>query len=210
MSQFHYVVVEGPIGAGKSELAKRLAAYWNVQLVAEMPEENPFLQRFYRNVTQLGLATQLYFLKQRAELVNKMLHGDLLVQPVVSDFLFDKDAVFARQILDEAEFALYRYISGKLMPEYPLPDLIIYLQASLDVVHKRVAAKGNEDEKNFPDGYLSRIHTAYSEFFHQYEAAPVLIVNTDHLDFNSGDDFELLLNCIHEVRGPRSYFNKSI
>lgn len=211
MSQFHYVVVEGPIGAGKSDLAQRLADHWQVKLVAETPEENPFLLRFYHNAAQLALAAQLSFLKQRAEIAHDMLQGDLLVSPVVSDFLFDKDAVFARLILDDDEFALYRYIAAKLMPEYPVPDLVIYLQASEEVVHKRVAARGNDYEKRFPEGYLSRIHSAYSEFFHQYEAAPVLIVNTDHLDFVNGDeDFELLLRCISEMRGQRSYFNKSI
>ncbi|MDN0074061.1 deoxynucleoside kinase [Crenobacter sp. SG2303] len=211
MSNLRYVVVEGPIGAGKSELARRLADYWEVKLVAEEPEANPFLPRFYRNAAQHGLATQLSFLQQRSEKARAMLDGDLLASPIVSDFLFEKDAVFARTILQEDELALYRYIAARLMPEHPVPDLVIYLQASPDVVQKRVAAKGSDYEMSFPEGFLDEVHAAYSEFFHRYENAPLLIVNTDHLNFVDGDeDFELLLRCITEMRGQRSYFNKSV
>ncbi len=210
MTQWRYVVVEGPIGAGKSSLAKRLAAHWNASLVAEEPDANPFLPRFYRNMTHHGMSTQLAFLLQRSDKANAMLAGEL-AGPVVSDFLFEKDALFASLNLDEEELALYRRIAVGVMPEHPVPDLVIYLQASESVLLERVAKRAAEYEMNFPEGYLKRIHTGYSEFFHQYDAAPMLIVNTDHLDLVDGDeDFELLLRCIAEMRGQRSYFNKSV
>ncbi|RMD01958.1 deoxynucleoside kinase [Aquitalea palustris] len=213
MSQSHlrYVVVEGPIGSGKSALARRLANYWGVQLLAEDPASNPFLPRFYRNVASHGLATQLTFLMQRADMTRGMLLGDSLASPVVSDFLFEKDALFARVNLDEQELALYQRLAQQLLPQYPVPDLVIYLQASEQVLLDRSAARASELEQDFPEGYLKRVHAAYSEFFHQYEAAPLLIVNTDHLELVDGnEDFELLLRCISEMRGQRSYFNKSV
>ena len=212
MSQLRYVVVEGPIGAGKSALARRLANYWGVSLLAEDPAANPFLTRFYRNPQQHGLATQLSFLLQRADLAVEMQDGPLRTAPLVSDFLFEKDALFARVNLDEQEHALYRRLTGSLLPAFPVPDLVIYLQASEDVLLSRVASRAKDAESAaFPEGYLKRVHAAYSEFFHGYDAAPLLIVNTDHLNLVDGsDDFELLLRCISEMRGQRSYFNKSV
>jgi deoxyadenosine/deoxycytidine kinase len=211
MSQLRYVVVEGPIGAGKSSLARRLSEYWGVRLLAEDPAANPFLPRFYRNLPAHGLSTQLSFMLQRADMAKSMLDGELLASPLVSDFLFEKDALFAKINLDEAELALYKRLAAQAMPEHPVPDLVIYLQASEENLLSRVAARAAEYEINFPEGYLKRVHQAYSEFFHQYEAAPLLIVNTDHLELVDGnEDFELLLRCISEMRGQRSYFNKSV
>jgi len=210
-SHLRYVVVEGPIGSGKSALAHRLAAYWGVQLLAEDPAANPFLSRFYRNVAAHGLATQLSFLLQRADMARGMLQGDALASPLVADFLFEKDALFAKVNLGEDELQLYQRLAQQLLPRYPVPDLVIYLQASEPVLLERSAARAQELEHSFPEGYLKRVHAAYSEFFHQYEAAPLLIVNTDHLNLVDGsEDFELLLRCISEMRGQRSYFNKSV
>ncbi|AUH51898.1 deoxynucleoside kinase [Chromobacterium sp. ATCC 53434] len=211
MSQLRYVVVEGPIGAGKSSLARRLSEYWGVQLKVEDPAANPFLPRFYRNMPAHALSTQLSFLLQRADIAREMLAGDLQAAPLVSDFLFDKDQLFARLNLDEHELALYQRLAPQALPEYPVPDLVIYLQASEDILLQRVAARAIDYEVNFPEGYLKRVHAGYSEFFHQYESAPLLIVNTDHLNLVDGDeDFELLIRCIAEMRGQRSYFNKSV
>lgn len=210
MTNKRYVVVEGPIGAGKSTLARRLADHWGATLAAERPEANPFLPRFYRGFQHHALSTQLTFLLQRAEVAREMLHGDLLNQPVVADFLFEKDALFARINLDEQELALYQKLADAVGQEHPTPDLVIYLEASPETLLARMAARGQEQDKHFPEGYLKRVQSAYSEFFYQYEDAPLLIVNTDHLNLIEGtEDFDLLLRCITEMRGQRSYFNKS-
>lgn len=211
MSNKRYVVVEGPIGAGKSVLARRLAEHWGMTLAAECPEDNPFLPRFYRQFQHHALATQLHFLLQRRKTARAMLQGDLFNQPVVSDFMFEKDDLFARINLDAPELALYRDIAGELAIERPTPDLLIYLDASPETLLARIAARVPGPDASFPDGYIKRVHAAYSEFFYEYEAAPLLIVNTDHLNLlDSQEDFELLLRCIGEMRGQRSYFNKSV
>lgn len=210
MSHLRYVVVEGPIGCGKSGLARRLADYWQVRLLAEEGGQNPFLERFYRHPPYHALSTQLHFLMRRADMAHGMLDGDLLATPLVADFLFDKDAMFAEQTLDKDELALYQRIVQRFLPEHPVPDLVIYLQASPETVAKRLAARSAQGETIvMPEGYVQRMHEAYSTFFHAYEAAPLLIVNTDHLDLVEGEeDFGLLLRCISEMRGQRSYFNK--
>lgn len=212
MSNLRYVVVEGPIACGKSLLARRLADYWQIRLLAEDAEQNPFLERFYRHPPYHAFSTQLSFLMQRADAAQAMLHGDMLSAPLVSDFLFDKDAMFAAQTLDKDELVLYQRIVQRFLPEHPVPDLVIYLQASPETVSKRLAARAAAGEViAMPEGYVQRMHEAYSTFFHAYEAAPLLIVNTDHLDLVEGEeDFGLLLRCISEMRGQRSYFNKGI
>lgn len=212
MSNKRYVVVEGPIGIGKSILARRLAGHWGMTLAAEHPEDNPFLPRFYRQFQHHALATQLCFLLQRRKIAQSMQQGDLLDQPVVSDFMFEKDALFARINLDEAELALYRQLAAELEAEHPTPDLVIYLDAAPETLLARIAARvPGATETSFPDGYIKRVQAAYSEFFYEYDAAPLLIVNTDHLNLiDNQDDFDLLLRCIGEMRGQRSYFNKSV
>jgi len=210
MSNRRYVVVEGPIGAGKTTLARRLAEHWGMRLVAEQPEANPFLPRFYRHFQYHALSTQLSFLLARAQIAKDMLHGDLMGQPLVSDFMFERDSLFARINLDDQELALYQQLTRLVELEHPTPDLVIYLQASPDKLQARSAQRDADHDKNFPEGYLKRVQAAYSEFFYQYEDAPLLIVNTDHLNLvDSREDFDLLLRCISEMRGQRSYFNKS-
>jgi deoxyadenosine/deoxycytidine kinase len=203
-----YVAVEGPIGAGATSLARRLAEHWGATLAAERPQENPFLPRFNRQFQHHALSTQLTFLLQRAEMAQEMLHGDLLGKAVVSDFMFEKDALFASINLDDAELALYRQLSALIEREpCPTPDLVIYLQATPETLMARLLSQ----KQDIPEGYLKRVHGAYGEFFYQYEAAPLLIVNTDHLNLvESKEDFDLLLRCITEMRGQRSYFNKSV
>ncbi|QQS16395.1 MAG: deoxynucleoside kinase [Neisseriales bacterium] len=207
---FDYIVVEGTIGAGKSELAKRLVDYYHATFIKERPEDNPFLLRFYSNTGHLALATQLAFLQQRIAMAQNMFAPEMATSKIiVSDFLFEKDAIFAKMILDDDELSLYRYIVDQIAPRYPVPKLVIYLQVSEDMVKRRIAARGDEYEKIFPEGYLSRIQVAYSTFFHHYNASPLLIVNTDNLIFSRDEDFYLLLQYIAKNRSVRSYFNKN-
>ncbi|TDR82271.1 deoxynucleoside kinase [Paludibacterium purpuratum] len=208
MNTKRYVVVEGPIGAGKSTLARRLAEHWGVRLVAEKPEENPFLPRFYSQFQHHALSAQLSFLLARRELARQMQQGDLMNQARVADFMFERDDLFAAINLDRDELALYRQLAGALAIEHPTPDLVIYLEASPETLVGRLAAR---TPNGFPDGYIKRVHEAYSQFFYDFDAAPLLIVNTDHLNLiDNQEDFDLLLRCISEMRGQRSYFNKSV
>lgn len=204
MSGYRYVVVEGPAGVGKGRLAERLARHWGMRFVADPVEKNPFLDRFLRGLPRHGLATQLSFLTERAALAHEMLHGELMREPLVSDFLFERDAQYARLVLDNDEYELYRHLAQPTLPEYPAPDLVIYLQSSLEASVTKLAQTG------VPKGLLERTHQAYSAFFHQYELAPVLIVNADHVNLDTPEDFELLLRCISEMKGQRSYFNKAV
>jgi deoxyadenosine/deoxycytidine kinase len=204
MAGFRYVAVEGPAGVGKRQLAERLARYWNMRFLADPVDKNPFVERFLRGLPYHALSTQLAFLTERAALAREVLHGELLREPLVTDFMFERDELFARLTLEEDEYTLYRRLAQPTLPEHPAPDLVIYLQPSLE------ASLGRQRETGVPAGLLERVHEAYSLFFHQYEVSPVLIVNADHVNLDSAEDFELLLRCISEMRGQRSYFNKAV
>ncbi|KZE25937.1 deoxyadenosine/deoxycytidine kinase [Crenobacter luteus] len=204
MAEYRYVVVEGPMGVGKRQLAERLAERWGMRLVPDPLDDNPFLDRFLQGQPALAFATQTHSLTGRADVARRMLKGELLAEPVVSDFLFERDALFAELVLDEAEHALYRRLAQAFLPEYPVPDLVIYLQPELERSLARLADLGA------PQGLVESSHAAYSAFFHRYERAPLLIVNADHVDLASDEDFELLLRCISDMRGQRSYFNKAV
>ncbi len=206
--QFHYVVVEGPIGVGKTSLATRLAEHLGADTLLEKPDENPFLAKFYNDPSRYALATQLFFLFQRGNEVRDLAQMDLFSQSTVSDYLFDKDPLFARLNLNDEEFLLYQQIYKTLQLQAPEPDLVIYLQANPDTLIERVQRRGKSYENGISDDYLERLSQSYSDFFYHYDAAPVLIVNNENLNFVDGDeDFNLLLNRIEEMRGPREFFS---
>jgi deoxyguanosine kinase len=206
--RYRYVVVEGPIGAGKTSLANRLAARWSAHALLEQPEANPFLARFYRDGARYALATQLFFLFQRVNQLAEVKQPDLFRTVVVSDFLLDKDPLFARLTLADDEFALYQQILAQLRPRTPVPDLVIYLQAPAETLIERVHRRGNPIESGISENYLRALSDAYARFFHQYDEAPVLIVNAEHLNPIERDaDFSLLLERIERLRGRREYFN---
>jgi deoxyguanosine kinase len=203
-----FVVVEGPIGVGKTSLARRLAQSFGSELVLEQTEENPFLERFYRNPRTAAFPTQLFFLFQRARQLQEFRQQDMFDPVRVSDYLLDKDRLFARVTLDDEEYALYEQVYAKLAIDAPKPDLVIYLQAPVDVLMERVARRGIRYEHLIERSYLERIADTYARFFLHYDAAPLLIVNTGAIDLvNSEPDYELLFREIQRMRRGRQYFN---
>ncbi len=203
-----YIAVEGPIGVGKTTLAKRLAASFNYQTLLEHAEENPFLERFYRNRKQAALATQLFFLFQRSQKIQDLRQADIFEPVRVADFLIEKDPLFARINLDRDEFQLYQKVYQQLTIDAPKPDLVIYLQASPDVLLGRIESRGIAAEKAINRDYLERLNEVYSEFFLYYDDAPLLIVNASELDLvNSEADYIHLVDYLLEIRSGRHYFN---
>ena len=210
LSRYRYVVVEGPIGAGKTSLAYKLAEHLDADTLLENASDNPFLPRFYQEPKRYALPTQLHFLFDRARQLRELAQGDLFRAGTVSDFLIDKDMLFARLNLDDDEFELYQKVYADLAPQAPTPDLVIYLQAPIDALQERVRRRGVEFERGMDAGYLQRLANSYSEFFHRYDAAPLLIVNTSNLNFAQSEaDFELLLERMSKMRGPREFFSRA-
>ena len=210
LSHYRHIVVEGPIGAGKTSLTHKLAERLSADTVLENASDNPFLPRFYQEPRRYALPTQLHFLFDRTRQLRELAQGDLFRAGTVSDFLIDKDMLFARLNLDDDEFELYQKVYADLAPQTATPDLVIYLQAPIDVLKERVKRRGIEFERGMDADYLQRLVNSYSEFFHRYDAAPLLIVNTSHLNFaDSATDFELLLERIEKMRGPREFFSRA-
>lgn len=206
--QRRLIVVEGPIGVGKTSLAQRLAREFGSEPILEQADENPFLERFYRNPGAGALPTQLFFLFQRARQLEELRQDDLFAKVRVADYLLDKDRLFARLTLDDEEFSLYQQVHEKLAIEAPHPDLVIYLQAPVDVLMERIARRGIRHEQLIERAYLERLMAAYAKFFHDYDASPLLIVNAAHVDFvNSDRDFAELLAQVTRIRKGRHYFN---
>ncbi|MDD5389408.1 MAG: deoxynucleoside kinase [Gallionellaceae bacterium] len=208
LGRFRHIVVEGPIGAGKTSLAQKLADLTGAELILENADENPFLPRFYEDRRRYALPTQLSFLLSRVEQSRRLAQGDLFNSTSVADFMLEKDMLFARSILDEAEFHLYRQLYEGLKPQDSAPDLVVYLQTDPAILMERVKKRGRSYERTLSESYLVELARAYSEFFYHYEAAPLLIVNSEHLNFAERDsDFDLLVQRIRDMRGAREFFN---
>ena len=208
MDKFRYLVVEGPIGAGKTSLARRLAARMAADLVLEQPEDNPFLARFYQDMARFALPTQLFFLFQRARLLEPLAQPDMFGRPAIGDFLLDKDPLFARITLSADELALYQKIYEALRPRSPTPDLVVYLQAQPATLVERVRRRARGYERPVSEEYLALLAESYARFFYHYNASPVLIVNSDNLNFVERDgDFELLVSRLRGMRSRREFFN---
>jgi deoxyguanosine kinase len=206
--KFRYIVVEGPVGVGKTTLARAIGEASGAAVMLEEAALNPFLERFYENADRYALPTQLFFLFQRIDQLATLNQADLFRRATVADFMLEKDAIFARLNLRDDELRLYELIYEHLKPQAPVPDLVIYLQAAPDTLIERVHRRGAAYEKNIPDPYLIGLAEAYTRFFYQYTTSPLLIVNSDRLNFvESQDDLTLLMDRIGGMRGPREFFN---
>lgn len=211
LNNYRYITVEGPIGVGKTSLAKQLADHLGGSLLLESPEENPFLEKFYDDIPRYALSTQLFFLFQRANQVQNLKQTDLFSKVTICDFLLEKDPLFARLTLSDEEHRLYQQIYDHFQPLAPDPDLVIYLQASPDTLIQRVNRRRSHYEKNISESYLWKLSDSYTQFFHQYEKAPVMIVNSDNLNFvDHPNDFSLLVERINQMRSSREYFNYNL
>ena len=201
-------MVEGPIGAGKTSLARRLGRKLAADLLLEQPEENPFIARFYQDMARYALPTQLFFLFQRSRMLESLAQPDMFARPVVADFLLDKDPLFARLTLSADELALYEKIYEALAPRAPAPDLVIYLQAQPQTLVERVKRRSAGFERGISDDYLAALAETYARFFYHYAGAPLLIVNSENLNFVSRDaDFELLIARIRGMKSRREFFS---
>ena len=203
-----YIAVEGPIGVGKTTLARRIADTFDYDLLLEEAELNPFLERFYQNRQQTALATQLFFLFQRVQKITELKQRDMFDQARVADFVLEKDPLFARINLEPDEFALYEKVFSKMRVDAPVPDLVIYLQASPDRLLERIDRRGIDAERLIDRQYLEQLNEVYSEFFLYYDAAPLLIVNANEIDLAQGDrDYEQLVDYMLNIKKGRHYFN---
>ena len=205
---YRYIVVEGPIGVGKTHLVKRLADSFSATTVLEEPEHNPFLEKFYLHPKQSALPTQLSFLMQRVKLSKELQQDDLFNDLQIVDFMVEKDRIFAQITLDDDELALYNMVYDNLTMQHRTPDLVIYLQAPLAVLKSRVTQRAINYEQRIEDAYLQRLSDSYADFFHYYDEAPLLIVNAEQIDLvNSEADYQNLLEQISTAQSGRQYYN---
>jgi deoxyguanosine kinase len=208
MERHRYIAVEGPIGSGKTSLARRLAARLGADLLLEQPADNPFLARFYQDMARYALPTQLFFLFQRARQLEPLAQPDMFGRATIADFLIDKDPLFARITLSSDELALYQRIYEAVRPRAPAPDLVVYLQAQPHVLIERVKRRNSPFERGIGEDYLALLADGYARFFYHYTAAPVLIVNSENLNFVERDaDFDLLVSRMRAMKSRREYFN---
>ena len=208
--QFRYLVIEGPIGVGKTSLANKLAVDFGSELLLEKAEENPFLASFYQNPRQYALSAQLHFLLQRAQQVQDFRQSDLFRGSYIADFMVDKDRLFAQMTLNQDELALYEQIYTHLTLDAPRPDLVIYLQAPVEVLRERIVRRGIDYEQQIRDEYLLRLSESYTRFFYDYDDSALLTVNTQSVDLiNNAEDYQAILEKINDIHSGRHYFNQS-
>ncbi len=206
--KYRYVVVEGPIGSGKSTLARLIAERHGADLLLEDPSANPFLPQFYRDMRRYALATQMFFLFQRVNQLSAIKQPDLFNRKTVADYMLAKDTLFAKLTLDDNEFGLYSQLYNHLRPQAPTPDLVIYLQASVESLMARIARRGRHMERSITEDYLMRLSETYTNYFYNYNESPLLIVNSDRFNFaDNPEHMQLLSQRLDSLRGTREYMN---
>ena len=211
LQRFRHIVVEGPIGVGKSSLARRLAEHLHAELLLELPQENPFLGRFYEDMPGYAFQTQLFFLFQRAKQMQAIAQPGMFDHAVVSDFLFAKDSLFARLTLSDDEHRLYTQMYAQIAPQVGEPDLVIWLQATPATLLQRIRRRGIRMERSIDAEYLQRLCDAYVQYFHAYDGAPVFAVGTEHFNpIDSESDFRQLIDRLANFRGRREFFNADV
>jgi len=204
----HHIVIEGPLGVGKTSLANMLAAKMNGQTLLENPEENPFLKKFYKNPDLYGFQTQIFFLLQRYQQITEISQIGLFNKVIISDYLFDKDRIFAKTNLDDDEFWLYEQLFQLLKKRIMSPDLVIFLQAKTEILIQRIKSRNREYEKSISYGYLDGINQAFNEFFFHYSDSPLLVINASDIDFvHVPEDFNDLVKQIRKIKSGTQYYN---
>ena len=203
-----YIVIEGPIGVGKTSLANKLSLEWDAELILENIDDNPFLSKFYKNQREVSLQTQLYFLLTRTRQVQAFKQQDIFSKPRVSDFMLQKDRIFAQVTLNNEEYDLYDQLYSYMTVDIPKPDLLIYLQAPAKVLMKRIKKRGRDFEKYITNEYLEKLNAMYLKFFNNYNGSPILIVNAEDIDFVKNKiDYKNLLDKIYSIEKGKHYFN---
>ncbi|MBV2121608.1 MAG: deoxynucleoside kinase [Candidatus Thiodiazotropha taylori] len=206
-----FLVVEGPIGVGKTSLVRRLANHFQSEMLLEGAEENPFLQRFYENPREAALPAQLFFLFQRSRQWNGLVQDDLFRQQLIADFMLEKDRLFAQINLDQDELALYEQVYQQLTLQAPPPDLVVYLQAPVDTLMKRIKKRARPQEKTIEADYLKKLCDAYTDFFYYYDRSPLLIINAAEINpLERQRDFDLLIEHISSEGPDRRYLNPTL
>jgi len=210
LARFRHIAIEGPIGAGKSSLARRLAAHLGAELMLERADENPYLERFYADAPGYAFQTQVFFLFQRMRQVRELAQPGMFSQAVVSDFMLAKDALFARMNLSDEEYHLYSQMYAQVAQQLPQPDLVIWLQATPAVLSHRIRQRGIAMEQRMEPAYLQRLCDAYADYFQGFDAAPLMVVNSEHFNpVERDEDFHALVNALATFEGPRAVFDLS-